>query len=453
MSILYRPYQKTEIAPLIVLRVCFGLLMLITILRFWFYGWVDKFYIEPSFHFKYYGFEWITPIGAYTHFIFLLSLISSIGILLGYKYRFSVLLFFLSFTYIELMDKTTYLNHYYFVSSLAFLLFFLPAGRFFSIDSKLYDSKDAPKVSRWTVDSVKLLIGLVYFYAGLAKLNSDWLINALPLSIWLPAKYDLFLIGPLFTKQWVHYLFSWGGTLYDLMIPFLLLYSRTRYFAFFVVIVFHVMTRILFPIGIFPYVMIIATLIFFEPKFHQKILNYLRQILRLKQVKNLKQYPNNIKSSLDKYITKPVLVLFFVFHILFPWRYLLYPGELFWTEEGYRFSWRVMLMEKSGYAQFKIVDKQTKRWFYVNNSDFLTPFQEKQMSFQPDFILEYAHFLKEHFYRDGHRNISIYVESYVSLNGRPSQPFIDPSIDLTQEKESFKPKNWILPFNHEIKGL
>ena len=146
-------------------------------------------------------------------------------------------------------------------------------------------------------------------------------------------------------------------------------------------------------------------------------------------------------------------MLFFVFHILFPWRYLLYPGELFWTEEGYRFSWRVMLMEKSGYAQFKIVDKQTKRWFYVNNSDFLTPFQEKQMSFQPDFILEYAHFLKEHFYRDGHRNISIYVESYVSLNGRPSQPFIDPSIDLTQEKESFKPKNWILPFNHEIKGL
>ena len=208
MSILYRPYQKTEIAPLIVLRVCFGFLMLITILRFWFYGWVDKFYIEPSFHFKYYGFEWITPIGAYTHFVFLLSLISSIGILLGYKYRLSVLLFFLSFTYIELMDKTTYLNHYYFVSSLAFLLFFLPAGRYFSIDSKLYDSKVAPQVSRWTVDSVKLLIGLIYFYAGLAKLNSDWLINALPLSIWLPAKYDLFIIGPLLTKQWVHKYYS-----------------------------------------------------------------------------------------------------------------------------------------------------------------------------------------------------------------------------------------------------
>jgi len=142
-----------------------------------------------------------------------------------------------------------------------------------------------------------------------------------------------------------------------------------------------------------------------------------------------------------------------LFQLLFPWRYLLYPGELFWTEEGYRFSWRVMLMEKTGYAQFKIVDGQSGKRFYVDNSDFLTAFQEKQMSFQPDFILEYAHFLTEHFSKQGHQNVEVYVESYVSLNGRLSQPFIDPNVNLSVEKESFRHKTWILPFNDAIEGI
>ena len=131
----------------------------------------------------------------------------------------------------------------------------------------------------------------------------------------------------------------------------------------------------------------------------------------------------------------------------------MYPGELFWTEEGYRFSWRVMLMEKSGYAQFKIVNGDTGRWFYVNNSDFLTPIQEKQMAFQPDFILEYAHFLKEHFENDGHKNVQVYVDCQVSLNGRLSTKYIDSTIDLTKEEESFLHKNWITPFKDEIKGI
>ena len=75
------------------------------------------------------------------------------------------------------------------------------------------------------------------------------------------------------------------------------------------------------------------------------------------------------------------------------------------------------------------------------------------MSFQPDFILEYAHYLKQHFEGQGHGDIAIYVESYVTLNGRLGKPLIDPEVDLTKEKESFKHKDWILPFEDEIKGI
>ena len=148
-----------------------------------------------------------------------------------------------------------------------------------------------------------------------------------------------------------------------------------------------------------------------------------------------------------------VLIVFIAFQLLFPFRYLAYPDELFWTEEGYRFSWRVMLMEKAGYTQFTVVDSVSKKAIRINNSRFLTAFQEKQMSFQPDFILEYAHYLKNYYQKQGVNNPEVYVESYVALNGRLSQKYIDPKINLAKEYESFDHKNWILPFNDEIKGL
>ena len=149
----------------------------------------------------------------------------------------------------------------------------------------------------------------------------------------------------------------------------------------------------------------------------------------------------------------PVFLCFFIFQLIFPFRHLAYPGELFWNEEGYRFSWRVMLMEKKGYTTFKIKDSLTNKTFYVDNSDFLSSFQEKQMSFQPDFILEYAHYLAKHFENQGHENIQVFADSFVALNGRPSQRFIDPNVDLYKKIESFKHKKWILPLKDEIYGL
>ena len=446
-------YKQSKAAPLAVFRILFGLMMLGSIIRFWSYGWIDKLYIQPDFHFSYYGFEWVKPLGSLTYVLFSLCGLSAIFITLGFKYRLSIITFFLSFTYIELMDKTTYLNHYYFISALSFLLIFLPAGNYFSMDAYRKPKTAQLYVPSWTIASIKLLLGIVYFYAGLAKLNSDWLFKAAPLKIWLPSKFDVPLLGNYFDETWMHCAFSWSGALYDLSIPFLLLFRRTRWFAFALVVIFHVFTKVLFPIGMFPYIMIVSTLIFFSEDFHTRIIRYISRFLKI----SLSRFETETKKIIAKskwtIITPGILVIFFGFQLLFPFRYLLYPGELFWTEEGYRFSWRVMLIEKAGYAQFKIVDGHTERWFYVDNTDFLTTFQEKQMATQPDFILQYAKYLEKHFRESGHQNIEIYVESYVTLNGRKSTPMIDPNIDLTKQHDSFKHKNWITPFNDEIKGI
>ena len=447
--------KHTDAKPLVVFRIFFGVMMFISMVRFWVNGWVDKLYIKPTFFFSYYGFEWIKPIGNYTYLIFIICALASIFVAIGFKYRIAIIIFFLSFTYIELMDKTTYLNHYYFVSVLSFLLIFLPANSQFSVDSYLR-KKEYIRIPRWTIDSIKLLLAIVYFYAGLTKLNSDWLFRAMPLKIWLPSKYDLPLIGNnLMQQEWFHFAMSWGGVLYDLIIPFLLIFRKTRFVAFLLVLFFHVFTRVLFPIGMFPYIMILSTIIFFDSNVHYKIIHFTIKILEFFKMKtdNLKLSFSQVNHYKVWNTSLLIIVVFMTIQIIIPLRSLLYPGELFWNEQGYRFSWRVMLMEKKGNSVFKIVNSKTNSFFYVNNDDFLTPVQQKQMSFQPDMILEYGHYLGNHFKSQGHQNVAVFVESYVSLNGRLSQQFIDPSANLMELKDSFKHKFWIKPLNDEIKGF
>lgn len=458
----YQTNSLTPASPLAIFRIGFGLLMLLSVVRFWYNGWIGKLYLEPTYFFSYQYFEWVKPLGNWTYGLFALTGISAIGILLGYKYRLSAVLFFLGFTYIELMDKTTYLNHYYFVSLLAFVMIWLPAADYFSLDHPRARNVTVP---RWTIDCLKIFVAVVYFYAGLAKLNSDWLLHAQPLATWLPAKYSLPLLGDLLQERWVHFAFAWSGAAYDLLIPFLLLWKPTRTFAFLLVVVFHVLTRVLFPIGMFPYIMIVSALLFFDAHVYERIIDFLRGLLpRLQHLQraaaHLTTKPQGHKTISPRpqvrwkvFISKAMVSIVLLLHLLLPWRYLLHDGELFWTEEGYRFSWRVMLMEKAGYTAFTLVDPDSGKRRTINTREYLSTFQEKQMATQPDFILEFAHHIASVHQRKGRPLPAVFVESFVALNGRGSRPYVDPTVDLTQITQDTPRSLWLMPFEEVIYGL
>ncbi|HBF19672.1 MAG: HTTM domain-containing protein [Owenweeksia sp.] len=437
----FTPFASTaSLAPLAVFRIIFGVLMLFSTLRFWVYGWIDDLYIKPSFHFKYYGFEWVQALSAEGMYgLFTLMAVASLLIALGLAYRVAAVLFFLAFTYVELIDVTTYLNHYYFVSLVAFLLIWLPANRLYSLDVRFGWKQPALRGSPWFVNIIRLQLAIVYFYAGVAKLNPEWMLEALPLKIWLPAKADMPLIGPLLDYEWVAYAFSWFGAFYDLTIPFFLWNRKTRPFAYITVIIFHILTWLLFPIGVFPWVMIFSTLIFFGDDFHQKVLSRLDGIFKLPASANFTQ--SRIHPALRIFF-----IIFLAWQVLWPWRFMAYPGKLFWTEQGYRLSWRVMLMEKAGYVTFHITDPRTGRSGEAHPSDYLTPNQEKQMSTQPDLILQFAHYLEKEYQAKGVEDPVITAEAYVTLNGQGSRLFIDPEADLTEKDDSFAPKEWILDY-------
>ncbi|WP_114780666.1 HTTM domain-containing protein [Botryobacter ruber] len=431
-------------APLAVFRIIFGGMMLVSMLRFMLKGWVTELYVQPKVYFPYYGFEWVKPLGEQGMYaLFGLMALSALGLMLGLFYRWSAVLFFLSFTYVELIDKTNYLNHYYFVSIVAFLLLLVPAHRHFSLDVLRKPALWVSRVPRWTVLIFQLQLGLVYFYAGVAKLNPDWLLEAMPLRYWLPAKTHLPLIGPLFDEVLVAYFFCWFGALYDLTIPFFLAWRRSRLPAYATVIVFHVFTALLFQIGMFPYIMMVSTLVFFSESFHLRVLQTFRGWFNVRL--SFSQKVAEVTPLMQR-LLPGLLAVHFVLQLLVPWRFLLYPDKLFWTEQGYRFSWRVMLMEKTGTAFFYVRDPRTGRESEIVNRDYLTPNQEKMMASQPDMLLQFAHLLRDDYKSKGIRNPQVRAEVYVSLNGRGSRPYIDPTVNLAAEQESFLPKTWILPF-------
>jgi len=439
-------FQRTvSAAPLAVFRMGFGFMLLISLARFSLMGWIEELYIKPRFYFPFYGFEFVVPLGNYTYVLFAVCALAALLFTIGLYYRLASILLFLSFTYIELIDKTTYLNHYYFISMISLLMIFLPAQAYFSFDAYRNRKILADRIPQWNLDAIKLFVALLYFFAGLAKINSDWLLHALPLRIWLPAHNDIPLIGFLFNYSSVHFLFSWIGCLYDLFIPFLLWNKSTRLGAYVAVIVFHLFTALLFPIGMFPYVMIVTALVFFSAEFHQRIISTIGNGMKLSSTFLFPSQTYSI-APWTSGIIKTLFVVFFLVQFTMPFRYLLYKDELFWTEQGYRFSWRVMLMEKAGYAQFVIKDATGKE-IHINNGNFLTPLQEKMMSTQPDMILQYAHMLRDYYTDLGYKKPEVYAECYVTLNGRLSKLLIDPATDLAKEEDSFAPKTYILPAN------
>jgi len=417
--------QPVNIGPFLAVRVAFGLLMFTSMVRFMLRGWVTEMYVQPQFHFTYAGFGWIRPLSAAGMWlIFIVLAVLGLTIAAGLFTRFSLVSFFLLFTYVELIDKTYYLNHYYFVSLFSFLLIFLPLNRAWSLDGRFGRVKRQQTVPAWMIWLVRLQLGLVYFFAGLAKLNADWLLAAQPLTIWLHARTGTPLIGALFDQPWLPYLMSWAGLLFDLTVPVWLCWRRTRVGAYTAVIIFHGLTGLLFNIGMFPWIMSACTLVFFNWRVPPAVTRDL---------------------TVPKFRTSRwlafLLALFFLAQVLLPLRHWLYPGNVNWTEEGFRFAWRVMLVEKTGQVTFLVRDVANGDEWLVLPSDFLTDQQEKQMAFQPDMIVQFAHFLADHYPRP----VEVRAEAYVSWNGRPSRLLIDPTVNLVDAASTnWRPKTYIL---------
>jgi len=441
---------RVDIAWLAAFRCLFGLTMAVSAARFLAYGWIDRLFLVQRFRFTYFGFGWVEQLPAPDlHGVFWALLLLSFAVAVGACTRVTAPLLALGLSYFQLLDVSTYLNHYYLAALLAWLLCFLPVARAYSFDAWLRARRGAEidrTVSVAALYLLRLQVGLVYFFAGIAKAQPDWLLHGQPLRIWLSARTDLPLVGPLLAQEGAALVLSWAGFLFDTTVAFFLLSKRTRSFAFAVVVLFHTGTKILFPIGMFPFIMVLSALVFFEPTWPRRALEWLSR--RLGRPSPPQVEGASVRLGPVRRVPRWVLLAglsYALLQVALPLRAFAYPGNVLWHEQGMRLSWRVMVRAKGGSTTFRVVREPGAAPVFVSPRTYLTSYQESEMSSQPDLILQLAHRIRDDFRAQGYPAVQVFAESRVALNGRRSQPFIDPSVDLGHIEDGFGPATFVLP--------
>jgi len=428
-------FKHIDNSGLIIFRIVFGLLCFLESVGAVFTGWIRRTLIEPEFTFSFIGFEWLQPLpGDWMYVYYVIMGLFGLLIMVGYKYRFSMMMFAIMWSATYLMQKSSYNNHYYLLMLLSFLMVLLPANRYASLDVKLNPSLKRISMPSWCKWIFVIQLFILYTYASIAKLYPDWLDTSV-VALLMKSKASYPLIGNLLQQKTVHYFIAYGGVLFDGLIIPLLLFKRTRKYAFFASIFFHLFNSIVFQIGIFPYLSLAFSLFFFEPK-------TIRDLFLKK-----KEFYNADEIIIPKYNT--VLVSLFSIYLLIqialPLRHHFFEDDVLWTEEGHRLSWRMMLRAKGGTVTYSIVDEGTNNAVPIKLDDYLTKKQQRGVSTKPDMIWQFAQHLKHDFSQKG-KTIKVYVRAYVSVNGRPAKQLIDPKVDIANEEwHHFTHHDWILP--------
>lgn len=440
-------FAPIDIASIVLFRIAFGAVMLWEVWRYFTLGRIKEYYIDPTFHFTYFGFGWVKPLpGDGMYYIFAVLGILSVFIMAGFLYRFSATLFFLGFSYTFLLEQARYLNHMYLVALISFLMIFVPAHRAFSVDSLIWPAQRSNTVPAWALWLIRAQVAVPYFFGGIAKLNEDWLIRGEPIRAWIGQRTDFPVIGQFFKEEWMVYLVAYNGMLLDLFVVFALLWHRTRLFAIVAAFAFHLINNSLFQIGIFPWFMMAGTLMFLPPNWPRLALSMLTRRGKAITLPQPQLYLQTYTPR-QQHVIVALFGVYFAWQVLMPLRHHLYPGDVAWTEEGHRFSWRMKLRDKEATANYFVLNPATGNRWPILTKTYLKPWQAGEMESRPDMVLQFAHHVAEVHKRKGYERMEVHARVMVSLNGRPEQLMIDPSLDLASQPQSITPVSWIVPFN------
>jgi vitamin K-dependent gamma-carboxylase len=420
-----------DTASLALFRILFGLALSAAAIRFVAKGWVRSQLIDPTYHFTYPHLGFIRPLPApllYAHFALLIA--AAIALTIGYRTKLSAATLALGWAYIELLDRATYLNHYYLATSLALLLACTPAGAAFSLDARLHPESRAATMPRWVLLALRLQVAVVYVFAGIAKLNADWLLRAQPLRIWLAATSGkLPWLETWLTQPASAFVASWLGAGFDLAIVPLLLWQRTRVAAFVSAAIFHAVTGLLFPIGMFPWIMLACATLLLAA-------DWPRAWLHAAHSRSCVAPPRAAAWTIAIHCALQLAV---------PLHHHLLVRDSVWTSAGFDFAWKIMLAEKSGSVRFTARDRANGRSWAIAPSDYLTPLQELALARDPRLIVAFARHLASDLQARTGDDIAVFADAFASLNGRPAQRLIAADVDLTRDP---LPEHLVLPLDN-----
>jgi hypothetical protein len=432
-----------SILSLVALRIVFGATLAWDCWRYIAHDRIRRYYVDVDMTFPYFGWDWIQPLPEpWIHHAWLLVGLFSLMVMLGFFYRVAIWGFLIVFGYFFLLDRAQYLNHNYLVLLYAALLAIAPANRAFSVDAWIDPRIRSLTIPRWPVLAIRLQTEIVLIYAGIVKINDDWL-RGEPLGMWLRARADDVFFGAIFHYDWVILLGTWGTVALHLIGAPLLLWSRTRLAVFLLYCCFHISNAFFFNIGIFPWLTIAVTTIFFAPDWPHRLA---RSALGLFQVVPPMPAPvapvplHPVGRGLTAF-----LVLWFAVQLYLPERQLFFPNLVGWTGDGHRFSWRMRIYDRDTRGDFEVVAADGRRWT-VDPREFLTRRQTHVMMSRTDMIHDFAAKLEALFAEAGYGDVAVHARIEKSLNGRPYQSYVDPDVDLTAVRyNNLGPDTWVMP--------
>lgn len=437
-------HREVSAASSAVFRIAFGVAMIVNALLY-IPRLVGEYYVDTSFSFAYGWFTWIEPLPAVGMYaVYAAMVVAGALVALGLWYRAAIGSFFLLTTYVFLLDSTFYQNHEYLISLLALLMFLMPLDGFWSLDARRRPQRRRSTVPMWVVWTLRFQIGVPYFFGGIAKLNGDWFAGE-PLRAWLAARTDIEPIATVLTTEGVVWCMAYGALVLDLVAVPLLLWRRTRLGVFVVLVAFHVMNAWLFGLFIFPWLMIAATTVFFDPDWP----------IRLARRYGASGTGPPVAQPSEATAPPPTggraprllatfLAVWVAIQLVLPLRHVAIPGNPNWTEEGHRFAWHMMLRSKTGSVTFEVDTGDAV--LLVDPRDHLGSKQTRRLAGHPQRLAQFANWLS-----DQHDGAAVRARTEVSLNGRARQPIVDPGIDLARVPTAWTGHQpWILPLEEPL---
>ncbi|MCA9039957.1 MAG: HTTM domain-containing protein [Planctomycetaceae bacterium] len=451
-------YTPISARPLIYFRIILGLLLFKNVFSYIYEGKIEKYFLAPAANFNFPLFPWVQAWpgnGMYWHYGLLC--VAAVCFILGLGFRYASAIYCLGFLYAFLIERALYLNHHYVVILLTFVMTFMPANRMLSLDTKFGFVKRMEYIPSWSLWVLRIQIGIVYFYGGVVKINEDWL-SGVPMKF--TASKLVHMAGlPIDWQNGIAYFLVYTGMIYDLLVFPFLLHKKLRWIALLASLVFHLTNSVIFHIGIFPWMMIGATFLLF----FNDLLPRLPGEMKSPSPEQKKEGVQAVVSLLTPQRKRMIKVFFLVFvayQVLMPLRSYLYSGNPGWTQNGDHFSWRMMLnrripisfeMRGSGVKDGQVVDLEfNKSW---ESGAYKNHWQLHKMTTAPDMILQFVHLNAENVRKQGFTDVAIYVDSQVSLNGRPPQPLVNPNVNLANEKRHIlRSYDWVLPLDPLLKS-
>ena len=387
----------------------------------------------------------------------------ALAIMVGYRYRLALFVFTCGFTYNFLLDQALYLNHYYMVILFCVLMLFVPAHSKWSFDASRHKEIASTTVPRWAILLLVLQLEIILIYAGIVKLNPDWF-NLEPLRMWMQSRRPYY--PPFFTQLTGNVgiaLGAYGSILLHLLGAPLLFFRKTRPWVLAAYGVFHMINHTVFNIGIFPWFTWFASLLFFSPDWPLKFRDRFSRAKSVTNKRNERPNSSPIKATVNSAIVEQsngvtakqivivtAMTIWLGSQIIIPARNWFYPGNVAWTEDGHRFSWRMKLRSKSGSAIFH-VRADNKTWV-VHPKQYLNAKQLRKMPCIPDMVWQFGQFLEKEWAHKGYPEVRVTVVSECSLNGRNRQTFFKPDLDLTSLSRAEMAVNWLEPLHEPLKN-